>query len=204
MLLLGHIGITWAVVVLPGHAIRAIRSMTAHPDSKSGNSHYSLEKPSRNNYGTLQRITSLGSTVNIRLLLIGSLLPDIIDKPIGQFFFREYFSNGRIVGHTLLFLVLITIIGLFLYKSRNSTWLLVLSFGTFVHLILDAMWLTPQTLFWPLYGFTFEKIDLGSWIPDIFRALTSNPLVYLPELMGFVLIVWLMWRQQQKRKSPIY
>ncbi len=202
MLPLGHIGITWAVAVLPGHAARVIRSVIARPDSEVDNSQYMLEKPSRDNYGTLQRITSVSRSINIRLLLIGSLLPDIFDKPIGQLFFVEYFSNGRIFGHTLLFLVLITIIGLFLYKSRNNTWLLVLSFGTFMHLILDAMWLTPQTLFWPLYGFTFERIDLSSWIQDIFGSLASNPLVYLPELAGFVLVAWFMWRQQQNRRSP--
>ena len=202
MLPLGHIGITWAVAVLPGHVVRAIRSVTAYPDSKSGNSQYSLERPSRDNYGTLQRITSVSRYINIRLLLIGSLLPDIIDKPIGEFFFREYFSNGRIFGHTLLFLALITIIGLFLYKSRHSTWPLVLSFGTFMHPILDAMWLTPPTLFWPLYGFTFERIDLNLYYQDILGTLISNPQVYLPELMGFVLIAWFMWRQQQKRRGP--
>jgi len=91
---------------------------------------------------------------------LGSLLPDIIDKPVGQFFFRDTFSNGRIFCHTLLFLILITLAGLCLYRSRGKTWLLGFSFGTFMHLIQDQMWLEPRTFLWPLYGFAFEKIDL--------------------------------------------
>lgn len=36
--------------------------------------------------------TSLSKYIDIRILIIGSLLPDIIDKPVGQYFFQETFS----------------------------------------------------------------------------------------------------------------
>ncbi|MFC2010661.1 metal-dependent hydrolase [Chloroflexota bacterium] len=48
--------------------------------------------------------------------------------------------------HTLLFFILITLSGLWLYKWRSQTWLLVLSFGVFTHLLLDQMWSSPSTL----------------------------------------------------------
>ena len=124
---------------------------------------------------------------------MGSLLPDIIDKPVGQFFFRDTFSNGRIFYNTLLFLILITIGGLYLYCNRKKTWLLVFSFGTFTHLVLDGMWLTPQTLLWPLYGFSFERLDLSYWGEDLFYNLLTNPLVWISELVGISLISWFAW-----------
>ena len=128
--------------------------------------------------------------MDIRILLIGSLLPDIIDKPIGQFFFRETFSHGRIFAHTLLFLIIMTAVGFYLYKWRRKVWLLTLASGTFMHLILDEMWHAPRTLFWPFLGFTFDRIELTYWASNIFQALMSNPGVYVPEAVGLLILLW--------------
>ena len=129
--------------------------------------------------------------IDTRLLLVGSLLPDIIDKPLGQFVFREYLSNGRIFCHTLAFLLFITLSGFYLYyRSHGKTWLLVLAFGTFTHLICDQMWLAPQTLLWPVYGWTFPTYDLTYWLQNIFYALFTDPAVYVPELVGMVMLIW--------------
>jgi len=138
-------------------------------------------------------LATLGGGIDYRLLLLGSMLPDIIDKPIGQVFFRDFFSNGRIFCHTLLFLILTTLAGLFLYRSKGKTWLVVLSFGTFTHLIFDQMWLAPGTLFWPLYGFAFEKIDLTQWVQGIFHALLTDPVVYIPEIVGGGILILFVW-----------
>lgn len=126
-------------------------------------------------------LDSLAKHVDIRFLLIGSLLPDIVDKPVGLLLFRETFSNGRIFCHTLLFLGLLSLAGIYFYRRGGKTWLLALSFGTFTHLILDQMWRSPRTLLWPVYGFAFEKIDLTGWMSNIFYALLTDPAVYVPE-----------------------
>ena len=133
---------------------------------------------------------SLANHIDVRILLIGSLLPDIIDKPIGQYFFSDTFSSGRLFCHTLLFFILITIAGAVLYKIRRHVWLLTLSFCTLIHLILDQMWLTPRTLFWPLYGLEFESEPLTGWIMTIFNALLTNYQVYIPEIVGAVVLFW--------------
>jgi inner membrane protein len=133
---------------------------------------------------------SLSRYIDIRILLIGSLLPDIIDKPVGQYFFRETFSYGRIYAHTLLFLVIITAVGFYLYKSYNKVWLLTLAFGTFIHLILDEMWLTPRTLFWPFLGFAFDRADLTDWLLSIWQTIFRYPEVFIPELVGLSVLLW--------------
>jgi inner membrane protein len=169
MLILGHAGITLGAGALLAGAVRSRRS-----------------KPTWN----LSWFTALSSYLDIRLLLIGSLLPDIIDKPVGQYFFRETFSNGRIFSHTLLFLILMTAVGFYLYKRRHQVWLLTLAAGTFVHLILDKMWLAPRTLFWPLLGTAFDRIYLADWVSNILRALMTNPEVFVPEAVGLVILLW--------------
>ena len=196
MLIFGHIGITLGAAVLLNGALTKSHTFLTGMDELRGQSTLSPEKPSHQNRssGTSSWLASLADHIDIRLLLIGSLLPDIIDKPIGRFFFAETFSNGRIFCHTLLFLTLLILGGLYLYWRHSKTWLLILSFGTFVHLILDGMWLKPQTLLWPLYGLQFEKGGcLKSWLRGMFYAFLDNPIMGVPEIAGAGIAIWFIW-----------
>lgn len=203
MLVLGHTGITLGIAVLLSGAFSRSYSIPGKTDGEKQHLSRlpeisSSQKSSAT--GRLSWLTSLANTIDIRILLIGSLLPDIIDKPLGTYFFRETLSNGRIFCHTLLFLILITLAGIYLYRSRGRTYLLTLSFGTFTHLIFDQMWLAPKTLFWPVYGFAFDRLDITDWIPNIWHALLTKPSVYLPELVGAVILVWFAVTLVRRRK----
>jgi inner membrane protein len=164
MLIFGHTGITLGVAtVVAGTASR---------------------QPVSNWFTTLSRY------IDIRVLLVGSLLPDIIDKPVGQFFFRETFSNGRIFSHTLLFFIVLAAVGFWLFKRYRQVWMLTLAAGTFMHLVLDSMWTAPATLFWPLMGLEFEKEELTGWLWNIFKALVTYPDIFIPEIIGLAVLVW--------------
>ena len=169
MFAFGHPGITLGVVTLVAGVV---------------------DKKQASNNTMISWFASLSHYIDIRILLVGSLLPDIIDKPVGQFFFRETFSNGRIFSHTLLFLIVLTGTGFYLYKRHHQVWMLTLAAGTFLHLVLDGMWAAPATLFWPLLGLTFEKEDLTDWLMNIFRELFSHPGNSIPELIGLVILLW--------------
>ncbi len=132
---------------------------------------------------------TLSRYLDIRWLVVGSLLPDIIDKPVGQYFFRDTFNNGRIFSHSVLFLVVIGAAGLFLFRQKRYTWLLALAAGALSHLILDEMWLMPRTLFWPFMGSGFPQVNLEGWLGNLWEYLISNPGVYVPEIVGLVVIV---------------
>ena len=198
MLILGHTGLTLGITLLLNGALTK-----GNPPPPKGGPGRSAKTPQAR-ASALRRLTSwftsLGNRLDIRILLIGSLLPDIIDKPVGQLLFRETFSNGRIICHTLLFLALITASGIFLHRSYGKNWLLVLSFGTSTHLILDEMWRNPKTLFWPLFGFAFEKIELTGWTGGIFYALLNDPAVYIPELVGGAILLLFAWILVRNRK----
>jgi hypothetical protein len=88
----------------------------------------------------------LVSRVDYRLVLLGSLLPDIIDKPVGLLILGNFFKNGRIFCHTLLFSLLILVAGSYGYGWHRSTSLLWVGFGSLTHLVLDEMWRSPRTL----------------------------------------------------------
>ena len=127
---------------------------------------------------------------DVRLLMVGSMLPDIIDKPVGQYFFRETFQNGRIFSHTLLFLIILSGIGWYLLKTHRQKWMLTLASGTAIHLILDQMWNTPRTLFWPLMGYQFVTGNLEGWAAGIIKSITSSPQTYIPEAIGLAILIW--------------
>ena len=129
---------------------------------------------------------SLRERLDFRLLLIGSLLPDIIDKPT-SFLFGGIFSYGRTVAHTLLFLLIITLAGVYLCR-RGKLWLIVLSSGTFMHLILDQMWLYHEILLWPFFGLAFPSADPVDSTLKMFGNLFSVPSVYVPEIIGLLIL----------------
>ena len=143
-------------------------------------------------------LLSLADRIDIRLLVIGALLPDIIDKPLGLLLF----DNGRVFSHTLLFWLLLTAVAIYFYRRRRQTWPLVLSFGTFSHLVLDQMWLAPETLFWPAFGLGFPGgEDAAGWLPNIFQGLVAKPEVYVPELVGAVVLIWFAAILLRKKKT---
>jgi len=196
MFVFGHTGITLGAAVLLAGALESRRSSKiARREAMESSSHYSQVVPNRKTSWLIY----LGSRIDIRLLFISSILPDLIDKSIGRFVFREIFSNGRIFCHTLLFLILVTIAGIYLYRRYNKTWFLAVSFGTATHFVFDQMWRIPQTLFWPLLGFTFEKVD-SNWISNMFHSLFTDPVAYLPEIMGAIILIWFVWLLLRRRK----
>ncbi len=121
------------------------------------------------------------------------MLPDIIDKPVGHLFFADTFdNNGRIFAHTLLFFLLLLIYGLFRFFRYGKNGVLVLALCSGFHLILDKMWLNTTTLFWPLKGWTFPEtdlIDLEDWLSLIQETAQTEPVVYISETIGLVILL---------------
>ena len=204
MLLFGHTGITLGVAVLLNGVLiqsRTRKNKMTESFQSSSETHYAQEHPPGSK---LSSLTSLANYIDIRLLLTGSLLPDIIDKPLGMVFLRDSLSSGRVFCHTLAFLILITLAGFYLYRRYGKIWMLTLSFGTFTHLILDQMWKSPQTLLWPLYGLAFPKAALTGWLSKIGHALFTIPEVYVPEIVGVAVIMWFMWVLLRRRTVCVF
>ena len=165
MLLFGHAGITLGVSAVIAYAA----------DEKRKESGW---------------FVSLSRHIDIRWLVIGSLLPDIIDKPIGLYLFKDTFDNGRIFSHTLLFLILISAVGFLLWKRYHWAWMLSLAAGTLMHLVLDESWWAPGTLFWPLFGLDFPRIELTDYLRNLFEALFLVPKTTVSELIGLIIVIW--------------
>ena len=187
MLLFGHTGITAGIVKacdILGSINRPLGSY--QPDSSSRFS-LTIRKKRLRLYHWLNGIRSQKGLIDYRLVLLGSLLPDILDKPSWLFASSDIFPSGRGYGHTFLFNLLLFICGLILIKYKKS-WLLIISLSSIIHLILDPMWDNPVTLWWPLLG-PFHRVETAGWLLNIIHAVSSDPGTYIPEIMGLIIIL---------------
>lgn len=187
MLLFGHIGLTLGV----GLVVQRVYSQIKNCDRRE----YAVDvrSPLDSLHGKPEsEYVSRTRLVDIRLLTLGALLPDIIDKPVGLLFF----NNGRIFSHSLLFAVLMLGAGIYLSIIRKKRWLIALSFGVLMHVILDSMWQDPQVLFWPFMGLEFASYEKSYriWLISIFREMFSNPATYIPELIGLFITGGFIWK----------
>jgi inner membrane protein len=181
MLLFGHIGIT---------AAAACASDKLFPDTASY----------RDSSGVRYRLSSLvdrlrnsSGNIDYRMVIIGSMLPDIIDKPVFLILRDHGFSlSGRDFAHTLLFSLLLLAGGLVLLRYHKA-WMMLLALGTLTHLVLDSIWGNPVTLFWPLLG-GFRAGETEYWLTDIWNMLISTPDVFIPEVTGLVIVLFLGFR----------
>jgi membrane-bound metal-dependent hydrolase YbcI (DUF457 family) len=142
-------------------------------------------------------------SVDYRFILLGSLLSDIVDKPLGRIIFGEVIANGRIFLHTLLFLVMTILLGIFIYRWKHAQWGFFIAFGVLMHFIMDAMWMDPITLFWPFISPSFGK-GPGVAFLDIVRSwvhtLLIEPRAFLPELAGLAILLIFMVRVIKEKR----
>jgi LexA-binding, inner membrane-associated putative hydrolase len=132
-------------------------------------------------------------------LLLGTLLPDIIDKPLYYAKIFPYVSCTRTFGHTGL-LVLLLLGAAQVFRSRA---LAAVGVGAATHLLLDcAMDFTsagPSSAWiattWPLQGsFAISPKVLSEHL----LGLWDKPIV-MGEVLGLALLVW----QLRRRPTPV-
>lgn len=206
MLLFGLAGLTLGVAILAAGVTTTIRGETASRGQREP-SHLAR---ARSTFGRwLERAqaskAALAGWMDIRMLLLGSLLPDAIDKPLGMLL-SDSLSYGRIYTHTLILPGVFGSLALFVYRRYSRTWLLALAAGTGAHLVLDSMWQSPEILFWPANSLALEKtvVDLSQWAQGRLDGLLRNPAVYVPELIGVVVMARLLWDLLRRGKLATF
>ncbi|MHA1195664.1 MAG: metal-dependent hydrolase [Promethearchaeota archaeon] len=119
--------------------------------------------------------------INRLALIIGSILPDLIDKPLSIL----GLGSGRGYAHTLLFVGVVYIITLLVSKKNwmVSNGLLI---GLGFHLVMD---LPEVPLFYPFvyYDFIYIKTPVEFW----FYRLLGNPGIMITELLGLGSLIYI-------------
>lgn len=117
-----------------------------------------------------------------RLLLVGSIVPDVIDLPSGQ----ARWAHGLVVSVAVLAVVMVTT-----GRKPVRRLLLGLPIGMLLHIVFDGAFNSAALFWWPF---------LGSWgdvrVPSLGRGWWSVAL----DIVG-VAILWWLYRRCQLDKA---
>ncbi len=124
--------------------------------------------------------------LNRYTLIIGSLLPDIIDKPL----LLLGLGAGRFLSHSLLFIFIIFLI-VFGITKRNEKVALSLLIGMIFHVVLD---LPDVPLLFPFISYEYIVLEdpFSVWV----SALLTNPIVIITEISGILFIIFILIRNK--------
>jgi hypothetical protein len=96
--------------------------------------------------------------VDYRLVAVGSLLPDLVDRVQRRVLRMQGASpHQHFIGHTLLFNLPLLAAGNYLLRREGDSRLLSVSAAAMTHLLVDPVIRSPGTLLWPLFGFRFPE-----------------------------------------------
>jgi membrane-bound metal-dependent hydrolase YbcI (DUF457 family) len=131
--------------------------------------------------------------MDLRYLALGALLPDLIDTPFGIAGWSS-FGAVRLASHGILFGSLVMVLVLVFTRRGlvRKRWML-LATGVLLHLLLDAMWNLPETLWWPFLGTRFSATEFATY-GEYFKDLLTNPVMWTGEILGLIYLITLTRR----------
>ncbi len=128
--------------------------------------------------------------MDLRFVALGSLLPDLVDKPIGSVLFVDHFQTGRVYGHALVAPVALLAVVMLATRrgSARRKALLGLPIGALLHLFLDGQWANPEGFWWPFLGLDFPEMHPARLWP-LLRDTITDPLILVGEALGLAYLL---------------
>ncbi|MCH7511728.1 MAG: metal-dependent hydrolase [Chloroflexi bacterium] len=93
--------------------------------------------------------SSIADAVDYRLVALGALLPDLIDKPIVWVLFPNPDAGGHHIGHSLFVGLALLLPGLYLLAWRGKAGLALVGAAHLSHVFSDSVTHVPRSLLWP-------------------------------------------------------
>jgi inner membrane protein len=146
--------------------------------------------------------------IDYRLVMIGSLLPDLIDKPLVLLTATKPVGAAKSIAHSLVFIMVVLLLGELyeiICKRRGLIWIVLASFA---HLVEDAIWRQPKIFLWPYYNWFVENsklsqptvggVDINKRVEIITESVTKvdlkhhllKPDILIPEIIGGLILIY--------------
>ena len=126
--------------------------------------------------------------IDYRYILLGAILPDLVDPLLGLFFFEG--SSGRWIAHSLIANVAVTVAIILFLRGDTRQAVFGVGVGWLLHLVGDAMWDAPQTFFWPLAGTGFAERPAEPYSWDLFLHPADHLWTWAGEVVGALVLAW--------------
>jgi inner membrane protein len=126
--------------------------------------------------------------IDYRFVLIGAVLPDIVDGVLGLFFFDG--PAGRWIAHSLLAVLVVFAAIVIGFKGDRRLEVFGLGVGWLLHLVADGMWQAPRTFFWPAFGAAFANRPQEPYSWDLFTDPLAHVWTWSGEVVGLLILLW--------------
>lgn len=133
--------------------------------------------------------------LTVLILVGGSLLPDLLDKPLA--WYVGVLPTGRSLSHSLLLIVpLCAVVAVYTYRMDRSEWGVAFAIGALSHLLLDALpalWRTDASADFLLYPvLPVEPYENGApTITELLRNSLMDPYFHLEFVfLAGALVLW--------------
>ncbi len=129
--------------------------------------------------------------VDLRFLLFGAVVPDLIDMPIGTLILEDRYAASELWAHSLLLpSVYMALVLLATRRGRRRRAFMAVGVAWLFHLLLDGMWADPEIFFWPFFGLDLPVGQSPFW-PLAWDRAISDPWRWAQELIGVGYLIWL-------------
>lgn len=129
--------------------------------------------------------------VDYKLIAIGSLLPDLVDKPL-----MLLGLSGRALGHSLIFILLLTALSI---KYRETLHLLLASA---LHLLEDEIWTEPEVLLWPMLP-SKQPSSFEEYVAKVISEYDPSSRFFAFEVVGIViLLAFILTKVSNRSQHP--
>ena len=126
--------------------------------------------------------------IDYRFILIGSVIPDVVDALLGLFIFDG--PAGRWIAHSLVVVIGVAVVIILFTRGERRLSLFGIAVGWLLHLVGDGMWQAPFTFFWPAFGFRFSETPAEPYSWDLFLNFSDHLMTWGGEIVGIAILAW--------------
>ena len=126
--------------------------------------------------------------IDYRFILLGAVLPDLVDGVLGLFLFDG--PAGRWAAHSILAVVVVSVAIIVGLKGERRLSVFGIGVGWLIHLVADGMWEAPETFFWPAFGNRFSTSPAEPYSWDVLLDPLSHLSTWGAELAGLAILAW--------------
>ena len=135
--------------------------------------------------------------IDYRFILIGAVLPDLVDGFLGLFFFDG--PAGRWIAHSLVSVITIAVLIILGLKGERRLAVFGIAVGWLLHLVGDGMWGAPKTFLWPAFGNEFATSPGEPYSWDLLVHPWEHLGTWGGELVGLAILAWFFVAFEMKR-----
>jgi hypothetical protein len=126
--------------------------------------------------------------IDYRFILIGAVLPDVVDGVLDVFAYDN--PSGRGAAHSLLTVVAVAVVVILGFRVETRLSVFGIPVGWLLHLVGDGMWEAPKTFLWPAFGTGFSATPAEPYSWDLLAEPLAHLSTWGAEIAGALVLAW--------------